>query len=275
MKVSIFIFLLCLLGEKAFSQKNKTTLPSPHGVVWLKDSLFIDFTEITNITWLQYLFFIKDSTEQKRLQALPDDTLMWDRRKYDPKVSDYSLEAVFSSHPVVGISYEQAVAFCQWRTEAINQTSEKWEKEGKGLLKGYQTRFYFRLPTEQEWEEAAQGGMFKVQNEYGLSKKAEKWLKKNKKIANIKGNYLVREKRRFREYDSLTNSVYEGLPNPLGLCDMIGNVSEMVLEKGIAKGGSWLNTLEECKISNRQYYDKPKKWLGFRCICEVKFTKIK
>lgn len=48
----------------------------------------------------------------------------------------------------------------------------------------------------------------------------------------------------------------------------------MVQEKRIAKGGSWLDELEGCAIKKRKIYDKANAWLGFRCVCDVKFTKI-
>jgi hypothetical protein len=51
---------------------------------------------------------------------------------------------------------------------------------------------------------------------------------------------------------------------------MIGNVSEMVLEKGISKGGSWRNILEECRVGKDIPYEKPSAMLGFRCICIFK-----
>jgi len=51
---------------------------------------------------------------------------------------------------------------------------------------------------------------------------------------------------------------------------MIGNVSEMVLEKGISKGGSWRNILEECRVGKDILYTKSEAWLGFRCVCILK-----
>ena len=51
---------------------------------------------------------------------------------------------------------------------------------------------------------------------------------------------------------------------------MLGNVAEMVQEKGICKGGSWRNILEECRVGKDMEYSKPAAWLGFRCVCVVK-----
>ncbi|AFM02548.1 hypothetical protein Fleli_0037 [Bernardetia litoralis DSM 6794] len=47
------------------------------------------------------------------------------------------------------------------------------------------------------------------------------------------------------------------------------NVAEMTFKKGIAKGGSFVHTLEECAADRVQVYDSPQAWLGFRCVTEV------
>jgi hypothetical protein len=61
--------------------------------------------------------------------------------------------------------------------------------------------------------------------------------------------------------------------NKLGAASMIGNVAEMISEKGFSKGGSWAHDLESSQIKKRQYYKKPSAWLGFRCACEVKLNR--
>ena len=68
----------------------------------------------------------------------------------------------------------------------------------------------------------------------------------------------------------VTAPVYSYWPNSFNLYNMIGNVSEMVLEKGISKGGSWRNILEECRVGKDILYTKSEAWLGFRCVCILK-----
>ena len=55
--------------------------------------------------------------------------------------------------------------------------------------------------------------------------------------------------------------------NWFGIYNMLGNVSEMVIEEGISKGGSWRNRIEGCRVGKDLEYNKPTAWLGFRCVC--------
>jgi len=47
---------------------------------------------------------------------------------------------------------------------------------------------------------------------------------------------------------------------------MIGNVCEMVQERGTAKGGSAMDALPDFTISKDFKYSKPSGTLGFRCV---------
>jgi len=50
---------------------------------------------------------------------------------------------------------------------------------------------------------------------------------------------------------------------------MIGNVAEIIDEKGIVKGGSWKTEITEVSVEKDFTYDKPQDWLSFRCVCEI------
>ncbi len=69
------------------------------------------------------------------------------------------------NHPVVGVSWYEAVAFCNWLTEQMREwanarMSEAAREEERDLWEGLaQGRLTVRLPSEAEWEKAARGGL--------------------------------------------------------------------------------------------------------------------
>ena len=65
-----------------------------------------------------------------------------------------------------------------------------------------------------------------------------------------------------------TNSISNTLPSN-GFYGLAGNVSEMVQERGIAKGGDWYHCLQQCRVKANTSYDAPAAWLGFRCVAEL------
>jgi formylglycine-generating enzyme required for sulfatase activity len=65
---------------------------------------------------------------------------------------------------------------------------------------------------------------------------------------------------------SITTSYF---PNGMGLYDVVGNVAEMIDEKGKACGGSWNNPPEESTIRSVRLYKKPDASVGFRIFMEV------
>jgi hypothetical protein len=50
---------------------------------------------------------------------------------------------------------------------------------------------------------------------------------------------------------------------------MSGNVSEMIQEKGIAKGGSWVSPGNDVKILSEELYSKSSNHIGFRVFMQV------
>ena len=58
-------------------------------------------------------------------------------------------------------------------------------------------------------------------------------------------------------------------PNNYGLFNFSGNVAEMVAEKGLSKGGSWLTDQYGIMIISKGKYYKPNAELGFRVLAEV------
>jgi formylglycine-generating enzyme required for sulfatase activity len=105
--------------------------------------------------------------------------------------------------PVVGVDWDDAVAYCNWLSEKEGLTPCY---SGKGTV----TRCDFaasgyRLPTEAEWEYAARGGPVSQGHKYAGSDKADDvaWYDDNS--------------------DGYAHPAGEKQPNELGLYDMSGN----------------------------------------------------
>ncbi len=213
----------------------------PPGTVLIQKGLFADQTEVTNASWVEYLVDLQacygTSSETYKL-ALPD-TSVWNEVN-SLLTSKYLRHPLYKNYPVVGVSYEQATAFCKWRTERVKafyrlRYKEEWNIE-------------YRLPTEQEWEMMATWESYRINQ--NTAEKAQFNCKETCKTPHTIQVKLFSK--------SLTKQY-----------QLLGNVAEMVLEKNKAKGGSWFHTAEACRTSLSQSYIVPTAWLGFRCVCLV------
>lgn len=176
---------------------------------------------------------------------------------------------------------------------------ENWPK-----LRGFNIEVVFRLPTKKEWEKAASACLDTVKHKFGFVQKSKETDKEKIKTSDCvkclaksdsafsksgfvyKMEFNVYEKYYFSNpdsafncgLDSLFNSKKPGLftcsindnpPNNLGLKNMIGNVAEMTLIRGVSKGGSFYDKLSNIAISTDIPYHTSDARVGFRSVAEV------
>lgn len=250
------IIIITLVGIGFAFHKPKTFIPP--GTKQINDTLFADETEITNFSWQEFEAWTKNKygkNSQEHLAVLPDTFIWRDQMTYnEPYVAYYYRHPAYKNYPIVGISYEQAIAYCKWRTDRVKSFLTI-----KGDFKNQ--NFTYKLPSKAEWELIAESSAIFLNNEG----------KNNKSIAqlNCRSTFDTLKKGPHK-YADVTTSVYSYQKNRLGLYNLLGNVAEMVEEKGICKGGSWQNLLEDCSIGKSKEYTKPTAWLGFRCVCVKK-----
>ena len=89
-------------------------------------SFYMDETEVRNVDWREYLYWLgrvygADYPEVTK-KALPD-TLVW-RSKLaynEPFVEYYLRHPSYKDYPVVGVNWLQAMDYCAWRTDRVNE----------------------------------------------------------------------------------------------------------------------------------------------------------
>jgi formylglycine-generating enzyme required for sulfatase activity len=200
----------------------------------------------------------------------------------EPLATMYFWHPSYDNYPVVGVTWKQANAFCNWRTEFLNNALAK---AGQPLVHNY------RLPIEAEWEFAARGNLDHSMYPWGgvyLRNRIGCF------VANFKpmrGNYID-------DGALATERVATFSANEYGLYDMAGNVSEWtinaydpssyvfsatlnpnynynahpddppVMKRKVVRGGSWKDVARYLQVSMRdyEYQDTAKSHIGFRCV---------
>ena len=218
-----------------------------YGMVPVGDNMWMDATEITVNEYRQ---FLNDLPEADRDKYKPDSTV-WELDNLIG-IPYYFFHPAYDNYPVVGISYEQVTAFCEWRTTAFNNVNK------------LQVRY--RLPTMEEWNKIAFCGdegfagclssTFSAKTQTNMPYFQFNFWQGGVGMSGADGFIMV------CPVDSYA-------PNQNGLYNLSGNVAEMVAEQGKALGGSWRHGAEFAQKGEVLKYSEPTAWLGFRCVVEV------
>jgi len=222
----------------------------------------------------------QDFIRTEEVKVYPDTTVWIKDYSYsynEPMHNDYFWHKAYGDYPVVGVTWNQAKAFCEWRT--LNKNIYIKSKK-----KHFDNVNAFRLPTEAEWEFAARGGLESATFPWGGP-----YTKSDRGcfLANFKpnrGDYAADQALYTVEAKS-----YEA--NGYNLYNMAGNVSEWTdsaydansyefmstmnpavidnsNKRKVVRGGSWKDVSYFLQVSTRafEYADSARSYIGFRTV---------
>lgn len=181
---------------------------------------------------------------------LPEDCPV----KYTPDTPQPPYRAPYSNYPIDSINYFDAIAFCYWLSKRLG--------------------FDVHLPTEFQWQLAANAGKLALNYPWGLNwdPYQETWR------ANTQESGLKR---------STAVGLYPQGASPTGVLDMAGNVWDLCgnaflepdntrfatcpNEPRVLRGGSWVFPKDNARLTNRGWIDLPLRSanVGFRVLCSA------
>jgi len=182
--------------------------------------------------------------------------------------------------PVVRVSWNRAMAFCDWLS--------------------VKTGNRFTLPTEEQWEYACRAGFATPLGFGTLDDDFSPYA--NLSDATHHTVYYPHVPTALPPWRPADTRFYDGWrvsapagtfhPNPLGLCDMHGNVAEWtrsdyakprtqpgiaehqlgIARRKVVRGGSWLDCPNRARSAFRLHYEASQAIhdVGFRVVCEIK-----
>ncbi|MFY0625490.1 MAG: SUMF1/EgtB/PvdO family nonheme iron enzyme [Reichenbachiella sp.] len=241
----------------------------PPGTLPISKGVFLDQTEVANIHYAEFLFFLEKDSGKYASKA------------YEPVIENkykhkYINDPEFYFFPVTGVSHENAEAYCQWRAKKVNVGL-------KEMLIGSPKKYRYagRLPRADEWKKGAgQASSFVKDVHYSLGKNEKEYFEveiiskrfataailENDDLYGYNANFYV-EPPIGLEIE-IPHYIYSFEPNEKGFYNLYGNVKEL-LDDGHAIGGSFKTPYVQDMLFEEDDIQSYRTDVGFRCIVEI------
>jgi sulfatase modifying factor 1 len=278
-KLLFLITLHFIFGASAQTKLPKALKKSyqyvPSGnVIMNEDTISVQgfymyFQEVTNFDYQEFLAWVERNGTEEMKQITAVNSKNWvselSRFQSDAFTEKYHTHSAFRNYPVVNISQDAAVLYCQWLEDIFK--------------KSYGLNVKVRLPTHAEFIRAGQGdsldAVYSWNGPYLRNSKGE-FLANFTRIPqstisrNIDGELEIQKwsGKHLGSIDviAVAKSYF---PSAYGLYNLNGNVAEMIDEKGIAVGGSWMDYGYDIRLQSRKSYDNSSCLVGFRPVFTV------
>ncbi|MBL7953120.1 MAG: SUMF1/EgtB/PvdO family nonheme iron enzyme [Flavobacteriales bacterium] len=123
-------------------------------VMYIPESKFFYRRNEVDADKLNYVFASSDEPSGYRTLNVYPDTVIWVKdftwSFNEPMTENYFWHPEYDDHPVVGVTYWQALAYLHWRTKVGQRLMDR---------KGLKLRIRYELPTEMQWDMVAASEM--------------------------------------------------------------------------------------------------------------------
>lgn len=271
MKINILLFLpfaIILLAAKPLKLPKSVQKAYgfvPDGFVMMdKDTFFLQafYMKKHEVSNGEYKLYLESLEKESNLEALNTARVRNENWEKQFQAKDFAehfhLHPAFNDYPVVNISYQAALGYCDFITKNLNTLMKKT---------GIQVKV--RLPFHAEIIRAGIGDnhhwVYPWEGTSVINKRGE--LLSNHKNSKLSGVVHNKEAKQ----SPLAASKYLApvasfAPSSFGIHNLSGNAAEMTNVPGVAVGGSFQDSGADVKLQSRTSYTDASCFVGFRVV---------